>query len=234
MFYGVVPEWNGTEGWNSFANAPAWSLYKTGWNSFSNGSFVAILELYPNDNDTVVIGLFSFAATVDDIYGDGMNLTWFRLDNGSWVQFGDSFSNITNGTYYKSPAGYFDLYDYTYQYKVQVTSTGGDSMEKIVTFMTASIDASGMISTPMVVLIILIFMWIFMLIMAEWKNDPFYGIICGVIGFVIIPAFWYAVSILEANVAFSSVWGFLNGYILIMNLAQAVNVAMGRDEKKTR
>ena len=85
-----------------------------------------------------------------------------------------------------------------------------------------------------VILLILIVIWAFMLILAEWKNDPFYGIVCGVIGFVIIPSFWYAVPDLVAVVAFGAVWGFLNGYILIMNLAQAVNVAAGRDSNKPK
>jgi len=99
--------------------------------------------VYPDNGDTVDPATFQFMVNISDTNGTLMNVSWEYWDGAAWQFFGSNLTNAANGTYYKLPSPWFDLYGVNYTYRVTVQ--GNQTVNRTITFST--IDAPPSIST---------------------------------------------------------------------------------------
>jgi hypothetical protein len=143
--FGNTIAWtNRTQGWNTFGNASAWDDIEQGWNTFGNSSYMAILNTFPLDGETICPGCYEitdawnltyipFAVDISHTNGTAMDITWSYNNSGVWTVFGH-LTNQGNGSHYSVPS-WNVTYGHIYQYKINV-SDGVSSIEKVITFGT--------------------------------------------------------------------------------------------------
>jgi hypothetical protein len=98
---------------------------------------------------------FNFMVNISDTNGTLMNVSWEYWDGAAWHFFGSNLTNAANGTYYKLPSPWFDLYGHTYRYRVTVV--GNQTAVRDITFHTQTAPSGGMgVSNQMFACLILL------------------------------------------------------------------------------
>jgi len=215
-----------------------WSYNET-YNTYSLGvvqsgttlSHNITLVPYPDNNDAISIDDMIFSVTVSHRNGETLNVTWYKSVNNSWVDMGDPLVGVNNGTYYKDVSSWgYDLYNYNYNYKISVESSGGDTIDSIITFSILPASASFLIEH--FIFILMMFIWTILLILGEWKDDPMFSAICGGLGVGIIPASFAAFGINPYTIGFGLAWSILNFYILFISILYLYKIFQGRGIRK--
>jgi hypothetical protein len=152
--FGNSLSWHGTQGYFTFENVSSWKTDKQGWFSFYNNNYTVFTGWYPEQGDIVDPAMFTFMAGVSETNGTSMNITWDYWDGSGWVSFGSNFSSVGNGTYYKLPSPWFDLYNHTYRYRVTVH--GSQTVTRDITFTTLSAPSAVGMTDKMFACIILL------------------------------------------------------------------------------
>jgi hypothetical protein len=141
------------QGWFTFGNASLWHDIHSGWFTFGNSSYTIICDVYPDDGDTVDPSTFNFVVCIDDTNGTLMNVSWEYYDGANWHYFGSNLTNAVNGSYYKLPSPWFDLYGHTYRYRVTVN--GSETITRDITFSTQDNPSTGALDNQMFACLIL-------------------------------------------------------------------------------
>ena len=171
-------------GWNRFGNTSHLTLLYWGYDTFGNQNFTALIDWYPRMNDTVDPANFTFMVHIDDVNGTSMNVTWEYWDGGAWILFGSNLTNNTNGTYYKLPSPWFDLYGHTYYYRI--TLTGNQTTSKVIRFYTQDTPSLGGLSDHDFMLIMLLSLFTLFFATGYVKRKPSGGAFMLFSGFTLI------------------------------------------------
>lgn len=185
---------------------------------------------YPDSHDIIQSDDLMFNVAIAHRFGETMNVTWYKMINGSWIQMGDSMTNVGNGTYYKDASEWgYDLYDYEYEYRLYIISSGGDEIDMTIPFSIAV--SQGWLAEHFAFILMMI-VWVLLLFLGEWKDDPLYSAICGGLGIGVIPATFLAFGINPYTIGLGLAWAVLNFYILILSGMYLYDIIVNR--KKLR
>jgi hypothetical protein len=168
-----------TTGYFTFRNTSLWNTTDEGWFTFRNTSYTLII-VYPEDGDIVDPSTFNFMVTIDDTNGTLMNVSWEYYDGANWHYFGSNLTNAVNGTYYKLPSPWFDLYGQTYRYRATVN--GSDTVTRDITFTTMTAPSTEPFTDEMFSMIMLLSCFILFFTVgyiSDKRSGGFYLILAG-------------------------------------------------------
>ena len=171
---------------------------------------------------------YTLRCLVTDPDGDQMNVSIYW--NGTLL---DTFYNVNSGSFVTFTLP-FDLQaSTTYLWTVNVTECTGRAYENYseFTFTTHLPTQFWSMSIPQLVFFLIVGLWILLLIVGEWKDDPMFSCICGVVGLVLVPSELALFGLSVYTIGLGAAWGILNFYILFLSLIFLIRMIKGRRKR---
>jgi hypothetical protein len=149
---------------------------------------------------------------IDDTNGTLMNVSWEYYDGAAWHFFGSNLTNAANGTYYKLPSPWFDLYGHTYRYRVTVN--GSQTITRDIIFTTQASPSVGGVDDTMFAGIILLTMFGTFLPLGYIARKRSAGVYLMMAGFT----FMALMLFLPASISVFTLMVVFSGYIIFIGV----------------